>query len=65
MNSVVWAKVQSLCLRQSDVINVPPLQDSTWAYNAPSGPGNLCQCNVVSYSLMVSLPPERLRHEHR
>ncbi len=39
----MWAKIQSLCIRQSDVINVPPLQDSTWAYNAPSGSGNLCQ----------------------
>ncbi|WVF67831.1 hypothetical protein IAT40_002592 [Kwoniella sp. CBS 6097] len=49
---LIWSKMQSLCLPQTSYINVPPLGDSSFSYNAPSSQASRCQCNSVSYSLM-------------
>jgi hypothetical protein len=58
--SQVWSKLQSLCLAQDRYINVPPLTDAALAYNPPVNGGNLCQCKVVAYALMVShISPQR------
>lgn len=56
LGSLAWAKLQSLCVPQSAYINVPPLVDHTYGYNAPGADGTACQCNVAAYNLMVSLP---------
>ena len=52
-SSLVWSKVQSLCLLSTSYINVPPLLDTSWSYNPPSSSGSICQCNVISYALMA------------
>ncbi|RXK39393.1 hypothetical protein M231_03346 [Tremella mesenterica] len=50
---LVWSKLQSLCLPSDSYINVPPLLDPSWGYNAPGDEGTICQCNSLSYSLMA------------
>ncbi|WVQ78725.1 hypothetical protein IAT38_000812 [Cryptococcus sp. DSM 104549] len=51
---LVWAKIQSLCLSSTSYLNVPPLLDPSWSYNAPTSASSVCQCNSVSYSLMAA-----------
>jgi len=50
--SLVWSRIQSLCLDPTSYINVPPLLDPTWSYELPSAQ-TTCQCNAVAYSLMA------------
>ncbi|KAK4688747.1 hypothetical protein P7C73_g1358, partial [Tremellales sp. Uapishka_1] len=53
---LAWSKLQSLCLASTEFVNVPPLLDSTWRYNAPeeaTGTQTACECNVVAYNLMA------------
>lgn len=52
--SVVWSKLQSLCLPPNGYINVPPLENSSFSYNLPLVTNQVCACNSVSYSLMVN-----------
>ncbi|KAE8542746.1 hypothetical protein D1P53_000808 [Cryptococcus gattii VGV] len=51
---LVWSRIQSLCLLSSSYINVPPLLDSSWSYNAPTESSSTCLCNSVSYNLMAA-----------
>ena len=50
--SLVWARLQSLCIPSTSFINVPPLLDASFGYTIPQD-GTVCQCNVVSYALMA------------
>lgn len=52
--SLIWAKLQALCVPETVFINVRPLIDHTYGYNSPGQAGTACQCNLVAYSLMVS-----------
>ncbi|ODN92092.1 hypothetical protein L198_05764 [Cryptococcus wingfieldii CBS 7118] len=51
---LVWSKIQSLCVSSESFINVPPLLDPSWSYNAPSEASSECYCNSVSYGLMAA-----------
>lgn len=54
-SSLVWSKLQALCLPPSSSVNIPSLLGNGYGYILPTSDSTVCECNAVAYNLMVSL----------